>query len=61
MTDMDLFYQNDKGESINISKSVRDMNEKIDRCLKRVLRSKEDSTTIQCSGETIHLKMEGLI
>lgn len=37
------------------------MNKTIDACIKRVLDSKPDSTTIQCSGETIHLQMEGLI
>lgn len=40
---------------------VKIMKMKIDDCLRRVLRSKADSTTIKCSGETIHIKTEGLV
>lgn len=45
----------------NTDERVKVMIDKIDNCLKRVLDNKPDATTIQCSGETIHIKTEGLI
>jgi hypothetical protein len=37
------------------------MTKQIDACLLRVLESKKDATTVQCTGDVIHIKTEGLI
>ncbi len=49
---MDLYHMTDKGEVLNLSKSVRDMNEKILRAMQRAVQKRPYASLIKVDDET---------
>ncbi len=59
--EMDLYYTNSDNVSVNISAAVRNMTDKIDLCINRVLKAKPDCTGIDLKDDEWEIKPLGLI